>query len=152
MWKSENGCIARRSIVKFRNLIPRDAVMPFRTASPRLTLRLTVAAVVLLTAAGSSASASCGDYVHVLPAGVSAPAEPQPQPPADCPCKHGRCDKAPAPVPPPPTPPGSVGGPTHDAVLDAVAAESQSATGYVRDFGRDLVRRSPSAIFHPPRS
>lgn len=123
-------------------------------ATRRTVTRLCVAAVLLLAATASNASATCGDYVHVLPPGqsVAHPSDGPKLPPPDSPCAQGRCDRTPAPSAPSPAPAGAPGGQVLEAVLEAVPAIQPSPSAFGFESDCHLPRRSPSAIFHPPRS
>jgi hypothetical protein len=125
--------------------------MPALAAISRTTLRL-LAAVVLLAASASTASASCGDYVHVLPAGLSVGEPSTDRPLPVSPCSQGRCEKAPAPTTPSPAPAGASGGQVLEAVLASVDAIQPTRAAFGTDSDSQLPCRFPSAIFHPPRS
>jgi hypothetical protein len=114
-----------------------------------------VAAVLLLTGA-SSASASCGDYVHVRGKSGSPTAEQAADtmpghPPADSPCSRGECnrpsDHSPAPTPPAPTGPTAT-----DAALAAVVAIQPALGRPGWDDPSELPTSTPSSVFHPPRA
>src|SRR5437016_3510342 len=62
--------------------------MPLSAATRWTALRLAMAAVLLLAASASPASASCGDYVHVLTPGQTA-AQPGAAGPSVAACAGG---------------------------------------------------------------
>ncbi len=122
--------------------------MRSRTVTFRLAPCLFAAAVCLLLDV-KSATASCGDYVHVRTPGRQT--DHDQTPPADSPCAHGRCDRLPvAPPAPDPTAPTSGGG--HDAVpTTLLALVGLTAVGFA-DAQAGVPSHVPSVPFHPPRS
>jgi hypothetical protein len=102
---------------------------------------------VLLLSSANTASASCGEYVHILPTESSANSD-TPTPP---PCHGPNCRQAPpAPMPSPVAP--AVSAQPQDAVLtSATLAESQGSFRFVSEPVLSTPRTLTS-IFHPPRS
>ncbi len=98
------------------------------------------------------ASASCGDYVHVLPPGQAAPAPPgDPAAPPKGPCRGPGCRQAPpAPMPTPPPAPTSV--PPHDAILTAPQPPAPPGGAGLCAEPALSPRRTATSIFHPPRA
>jgi hypothetical protein len=102
--------------------------------------------VLLLAGPLPAASASCGDYVHILPAGAApddAPARPK------APCHGPGCQDAPG-HPPTPTPPPT-SAPPHDAVLVALVSFEAPRGKWSAPATPSLPRRIPPPVFHPPR-
>lgn len=108
-------------------------------------LGLIVPTVLLLT--GATASASCGDYVHVLPAGVAtgAPAPPK------APCRGPNCQDAPRhpPAPAPTTAPSTA---PQDAVLASFVTIDAAEGRWPLAECFPVPHHVPSGIFHPPRA
>jgi hypothetical protein len=106
-----------------------------------------VVSLVLLMSSANTASASCGDYVHIRPTKQSANTD-TPTPP---PCHGPNCRQAPpAPMPSPVAP--TVSAHPQDAVLTS-ATPSESPGGF--RFVSEPVLFTPrtrTSIFHPPRS
>lgn len=106
-------------------------------------------APIVLLLANAKASASCGDYVHILPNGISADGQPPAHPKAPC---HGpNCQDAPR-HPPTPSPTVTVNAPPHDAVLANCATIEAAGTERWPSESFPVPHHVPSAIFHPPRS
>jgi hypothetical protein len=106
----------------------------------------------LLVGAAPKAEASCGDYVHILPAGQPAadvdPAAPAPQKP----CSGPGCREAPpAPMPAPPPAPTTTVQP-HDAVLATLPSAAPPLGTWVFSETSLVLQRSATSIFHPPRA
>ncbi len=104
-------------------------------------LRAAALAVVLACAGAGVGSASCGDYLHVLP-----PAgEPQP-----CSCQHGECHP-PVPLPESTEPTTTELSRSADALL---APDSDLPNSTARRWPSDSTNRphrTSAGVFHPPR-
>lgn len=108
-------------------------------------LRSAALAVVLLCAGAGVGSASCGDYLHVLPPAGEQPAQPRP-----CSCQHGECY--------PPTPLPASGEPTTtelsrsaDALLGLKPElPAPTARGWPSD-SNARPHHISAGVFHPPR-
>lgn len=114
---------------------------------PATAVRAFVAVVVACLLAGATASANCGDYVHVLPPGDAASHTP---PPAHCPCADGKCGQ---PEPAPTTPTDSVERVQRvsDAVLAAATHTSDLNERFAVADDSGEADHTSRAIFHPPR-
>lgn len=115
----------------------------------RGSVRPLVAAVLFL-AGTSTASASCGDYVHVRNKSEAVDTVPA-HPPADSPCSRGECNRPSdhSPIPPPPAPTGPT---ATDAALTAVVAVQPTAGWPGWGEPAVLPSSAPSSVFHPPRA
>lgn len=104
-------------------------------------LRSAFLAVVLLCAWAGVGTASCGDYLHVLP-----PAgEPQP-----CSCQHGECHP-PVPLPESGEPTTAEQSRSTDAFL-VLTSELPDATAHGWPTDSALrPHRTSTGVFHPPR-
>lgn len=105
--------------------------------------------VLLFAGDPPSAAASCGDYVHILSPGQTAPGADPATPPKK-PCSGPGCHEAPpAPMPTPPPAPTTVS--AHDAILSALLPPEPAGGGWVRTEPSLSPRHATTAIFHPPR-
>src|SRR5581483_3078884 len=113
--------------------------------------------VLLLAAAAPRVSASCGDYVQVLPADhaglvrsatdLGTPAEPR----IPTPCSGPGCRRVPpAPAPQSPPAPTTTSSP-HDAMLTAAAAEEPPVRSWPPAEPSTSPRHAVASVFHPPR-
>lgn len=94
-----------------------------------------------------TASASCGDYLHILPPGEVAPATEMPVRP----CSGPGCQQTPPePMPAPPPAPTTFTG--HDAILTALVPPEPSGGGWVRIDPLFSAQFTSVGIFHPPRA
>jgi hypothetical protein len=106
---------------------------------------LVVPTVLLL--ASATASASCGGYVHILPAGTEANGVL----PTKAPCHGPNCQDAPR-HPPIPAPISTPTAPTHDVVLTDLATIETTRSNWWPSELAIFPQHVPSSIFHPPRS
>lgn len=122
--------------------------------SHRCFLLLGLLPIVALFTSGTHATASsCGDYVHILPAGqnVTAPEGEHPPPERPCPCHGPSCGKAPVtPASPSPAPVQ-----TQTQTADAILTPSDEGNPTCATSLTDSAERTPGGaadpIFHPPR-
>jgi hypothetical protein len=104
------------------------------------------------------AAASCGDYVHILAPGQTAPDakgvspdRPAKSAPA-CPCRGPECSKGSYPPALPGAPaPAPTGQSQLDAVLHADAQPDAGAGSLIGTESLFLPAPFPSSVFHPPR-
>jgi hypothetical protein len=105
-----------------------------------------------------SASASCGDYVHIAPAGLITDAnlkahenEPASPVPAPCGCHGPQCGNAPLPLVPPASAPSHAG--QNEAIVDPGLRCDLALNGVViRTEGASFSIELVVCIFHPPRA
>ena len=108
-------------------------------------LRAAALAAVLVCAWAGSGSASCGDYLHVLPPAGEPPAQLPP-----CSCQYGECH--------PPIPLSESGEPTTteesrsaDALLELTSERSDSVARRRPSDSAARPHRTSTGVFHPPR-
>jgi hypothetical protein len=118
-----------------------------RRRTTRLSLWAALALGALLFAGDPpSAAASCGDYVHIVPPGQTAPDTDPPTKP----CSGPGCREAPpAPMPTPPPAPTTVS--AHDAILTALLSPVPSGASWTWVEMSLSPCGATTAIFHPPR-
>jgi hypothetical protein len=93
------------------------------------------------------ATAGCGDYVHILPAGGADESSPKPKPPCHGPsCQKQSAPPIHAPVPPPP--------PTvhPDALLAVDADDDSTRSTPIITSDRRPTAGPTTSVFHPPRA
>jgi hypothetical protein len=119
-----------------------------RRRTTRLSLWAALALGALLFAGDPpSAAASCGDYVHIVPPGQTAPDTDPPTKP----CSGPGCREAPpAPMPTPPPAPTTVS--AHDAILTTPLPAAPAIGEWVRFESSLPPRTAAPVIFHPPRA
>ncbi len=117
-----------------------------RTTRVSLWAALTLG-VLLFVGDPPSTAASCGDYVHILSPGQTAPdADPPTKP-----CSGPGCrETPPAPMPAPPPAPTTVS--AHDAILTALLPPAPAGGEWVRSEPALTLRYAATVIFHPPRA
>jgi hypothetical protein len=127
----------------------RDGLM-IRSRTTRLAMWAALALGGLLFAGDPpSASASCGDYVHILTPGQTA-TDTGTTAPHQKPCSGPGCREAPpAPMPTPPPAPTTVS--PHDAILSALLPPAPAGGEWECTEPILSPRRAATAIFHPPR-
>lgn len=106
--------------------------------------------LVMLCATGNSASASCGDYLHIVndnPATQNGDTPVQPRPP----CNGPSCRQSPATPAPMPITVTVTEHQTPDAILTASAELIAVQTTVLTDAVFSACHVPAGAIFHPPR-
>lgn len=103
-----------------------------------------------------TAFATCGDYLHILPAGASAPSaeadkQDAPKPSPAAPCRGSNCSRGSEPVVPPSAPPAPTQPPT-DLILTLDSECDHPGSGIVELSSDGRSSCNPLSIFHPPRS
>lgn len=107
--------------------------------------------LALLYLDGSRASASCGDYVHIVANATSGTNDHTPVPTPPCGCTGSTCQQSPA-IPAVPSPDTTKTQSQHsDAILLVdVAIDSDSVTNHF-EFEVRTSTAPVETIFHPPR-
>jgi hypothetical protein len=108
--------------------------------------------------APAGAQASCGDYVHVMPAKVvnsstsedGSTAGDSSNQTTPCHCRGANCSRAPEPIAPS-APVSSKLPPQTDAILSSAAMQPAVAPPAVAEDSNSLPVTISSSIFHPPR-
>jgi hypothetical protein len=158
MFLPESSCCrcGGRIYTNYPNLSSASSPMghqpPTRWSMPSL------AALALLLLAGwtPSSYASCGDYVHILPAKAGGHDSPQVggQPPTSqppkLPCQGPGCRRAPD-RQQTPSPPPATSTPQHDALLVAPAADECAVGGFSLLEPSHSLYHFPTYLFRPPR-
>jgi hypothetical protein len=107
--------------------------------------------IVVLFASATRATASCGDYVHILPAGQTAPEGEHPPTDQPCPCRGPSCGKTPVtPAAPSPAPVQTLTQ-TADALLTPSDEDNSTRSTTLTDTADRTPGGAADPIFHPPR-
>ncbi|MFO0937756.1 MAG: hypothetical protein U0798_14730 [Gemmataceae bacterium] len=117
-----------------------------------------LAPIVCLLVFTQSASATCGDYVHILKMSPikfgfgSVENQPtQKSPNLPCPCHGSECHQSPKPDQPSPTTPTTTNSSTHEAILLERDFALASVIGCPIPESIGTIQHFSMLIFHPPR-
>ena len=137
--------------------------MALSRRSLRGALKAALAVLAVAALSPTKAAASCGDYLHVLPPGETAPpaaaagmpgqdqgdrATPQP---VRCPCRGPDCSQR-SELPLLPTAPAPTTSPNQlEAILAAEPEADADRAVPLRGDSPTLPSAHPSSVFHPPR-